>query len=56
VDGLTPLRGRNAVTRHGSALARGLRGEIEYILTRKLRSVMKSLTISVVLGLLYLGF
>jgi hypothetical protein len=56
VDGYVPLRGRNAVSRHGPALARGLRGEIEYILTRKPRSVVKSLAISVALGLLYLGF
>jgi len=56
VDGLTPLHGQNAVSRHGPALARGLRGEIEYILTRKPRSVVKSLAVSVALGLLYLGF
>ena len=56
VDGLTPLPGRNAVSRHGPALAHGLRGEIEYILTRKPRSVVKSLAISLALGLLYLGF
>jgi hypothetical protein len=56
VDGLTPLQGRNAVSRHGPALAHGLRGEIEYILTRKPRSVVKSLAISLALGLLYLGF
>jgi hypothetical protein len=55
-DGHVPLHGRNAVSRHGAALARGLRGEIEYILTRKPRSVVKSLAISVALGLLYLGF
>jgi hypothetical protein len=56
VDGLTPLLGQNAVSRHGPALARGVRGEIEYILTRKPRSVVKSLAISLALGLLYLGF
>jgi hypothetical protein len=56
VDGLTPLPGQNAVSRHGPALARGVRGEIEYILTRKPRSVVKSLAISLALGLLYLGF
>lgn len=55
VDGLTPLPGRNAVARHGPALARGLRGEIGYILTRKPRSVVKSLAVSLALGLLYLG-
>jgi hypothetical protein len=44
------------VSRHGPALAHGLRGEIGYILTRKPRSVVKSLAISVAMGLLYLGF
>lgn len=56
VDGHTALVGRNAVSRHGPALARGLRGEIDYILTRRPRSVVKSLAISLALGLLYLGF
>ena len=56
VDGHTPLAGRNAVSRHGPALAHGLRGEIHYILTRKPRSVVKTLAISLALGLLYLGF
>ncbi|MDT7681035.1 MAG: hypothetical protein QOG57_1345 [Pseudonocardiales bacterium] len=56
VDGHIPLRGRNAVSRHGPALAHGLRGEIEYILTRKPRTVVKSLAISLAMGLLYLGF
>jgi hypothetical protein len=56
VDGHTPLVGRNAVSRHGPALAHGLRGEINYILTRKPRSVVKSLAIGLALGLLYLGF
>jgi hypothetical protein len=56
VAGHAPLTGRNAVTRHGPALARGLRGEISYILTRKPRSVVRSLAISLALGLLYLGF
>ncbi|MGD9528995.1 hypothetical protein [Pseudonocardia sp.] len=56
VDGHTALAGRNAVTRHGPALARGLRGEIHYVLTRKPRSVLKNLAISLALGLLYLGF
>lgn len=56
VDGHIPLQGRNAVTRHGPALAHGLRGEIEYMLTRKPRSIIKSLAIGLALGLLYLGF
>jgi hypothetical protein len=56
VDGHTPLTGRNAVTRHGPALAHGLRGEIGYMLTRRPRSILKSLAIGLALGLLYLGF
>jgi hypothetical protein len=56
VAGHAPLTGRNAVSRHGPALAHGLRGEINYILTRKPRSVVRSLAISLALGLLYLGF
>jgi hypothetical protein len=40
------------VSRHGPALARGVRGEISYILTRKPRTVARSLA----MGLLYLGF
>jgi hypothetical protein len=56
VDGSVPLTGSNAVSRHGPALAHGLRGEIGYIVTRKPRSVVKSLAISLALGLLYLGF
>jgi hypothetical protein len=56
VDGSVPLTGGNPVSRHGPALAHGLRGEIGYILTRKPRSVVKSLAISLALGLLYLGF
>ncbi|GAA4799746.1 hypothetical protein GCM10023200_40770 [Actinomycetospora chlora] len=56
VDGHTPLTGRNAVSRHGPALARGLRGEIAYMLTRKPRSILKSLAVGLALGLLYLGF
>ena len=56
IDGHTPLAGRNAVTRHGPALAHGLRGEISYILRRKPRSVVKSLAITLALGLAYLGF
>jgi len=56
IDGHTPLTGRNAVARHGPALAHGLRGEISYILRRKPRSVVKSLAVTLALGLLYLGF
>ncbi len=55
-DGHTPLTGRNAVSRHGPALAHGLRGEIVYMLTRKPRSTVKSLSVGLALGLLYLGF
>ena len=55
VDGHTPLQGRNAVTRHGPALANGVRGEIVYMLTRKPRSIITSLAIGLALGLLYLG-
>ncbi|MHC1559022.1 hypothetical protein ACR9E3_08695 [Actinomycetospora sp. C-140] len=55
VDGRTPLAGRNAVTRHGPALAHGLSGEIRYMLSRKPRSIVKSLAVSLALGLLYLG-
>jgi hypothetical protein len=56
VDGHVPLQGRNAVARHGPALTHGLRGEIEYMLTRKPRAIIKSLAIGLALGLLYLGF
>jgi len=56
VDGHVPLAGRNAVSRHGPALARGVRGEISYILTRKPRTVARSLAIGLAMGLLYLGF
>jgi hypothetical protein len=56
VDGHLPLQGRNAVSRHGPALAHGVRGEIGYILGRRPRSVVKSLAVSLALGLLYLGF
>jgi len=56
IDGHTPLAGRNAVSRHGPALAHGLRGEISYILRRKPRSVVKSLAVTLALGLAYLGF
>ena len=51
-----PLHGRNPVSRHGPALAHGVTGEIKYILTRKPRATMKSLAITLALGLLYLGF
>jgi hypothetical protein len=56
IDGHVPLHGRNAVSRHGPALAHGLRGEISYVLTRKPRNTVKSLAIALALGLLYLGF
>src|SRR6476469_7039013 len=56
VDGHVPWHGRNAVSRHGPALAHGVTGEIKYILTRKPRSVVKSLAIGLAMGLLYLGF
>lgn len=56
VDGHVPLPGRNAVARHGPALAHGLRGEIAYMLARKPRSIIKSLAVGLALGLLYLGF
>lgn len=55
VDGHTALAGRTAVGRHGPALAHGLRGEIGYMLTRKPRTLLTSLAISLALGLLYLG-
>jgi len=55
-DGHVPLAERNAVSRHGPALARGVRGEISYILTRKPRTVARSLAIGLAMGLLYLGF
>ncbi|MCE0767375.1 hypothetical protein LWC35_31390 [Pseudonocardia kujensis] len=56
VDGHLPLQGRNAVSRHGPALAHGLRGEIAYVLRRRPRTAVKSLAVSLALGLLYLGF
>ena len=56
IDGHMPLHGRNPVSRHGPALAHGLRGEISYVLTRKPRNTVKSLAIALALGLLYLGF
>jgi len=56
VDGHVPLHGKNPVSRHGPALAHGLTGEIRYILTRKPRGTVKSLAITLALGLLYLGW
>ncbi len=56
VDGHVPLHGKNPVSRHGPALAHGVTGEIKYVLTRKPRSTVKSLAITLALGLLYLGF
>src|SRR3954447_25970189 len=55
-DGHVPLHGRNAVSRHGPALAHGVSGEIKYVLTRKPRTTMRSLGIALGLGLLYLGY
>src|SRR3954466_5836379 len=46
VDGPGPLPGRNAVSRHGPALAHGLTGEIKYVLTRKPRNTVRSLGIA----------
>jgi hypothetical protein len=56
VDGHVPLQGRNAVTRHGPALASGLSGEIRYMLARKPRSIITSMAVGLALGLGYLGF
>ncbi|MFC5948863.1 hypothetical protein ACFQH9_11300 [Pseudonocardia lutea] len=56
VDGHAPLQGRNALARHGPALAHGLRGEIAYVLRRRPHTAVKSLAVSLALGLLYLGF
>lgn len=56
IDGHVPLQGRNAVARHGPALAHGVRGEIGYMLTRKPRSLLLDMAIGLALGLLYLGF
>jgi hypothetical protein len=56
IDGHAPLPGRNPVTRHGPALANGVRGEIVYMLSRRPRSIVKSLAVGLALGLLYLGF
>ena len=53
IDGHVPLHGRNPISRHGPALAHGLRGEISYVLTRKPRNTVKSLAIA---RLLHLGF
>jgi hypothetical protein len=55
-DARSARPGANPVSRHGPALARGLRGEIDYILTRKPRAVVKSLAVGLAMGLLYLGF
>ena len=55
-DGHVPLHGKNPVSRHGPALAHGLSGEIKYVLTRKPRSTVKSLAITLALGILYLGY
>jgi hypothetical protein len=55
VDGHAALAGRTAVGRHGPALAHGLRGEIGYMLSRRPRTLLNSLAISLALGLLYLG-
>ena len=56
LDGHVPLHGKNPVSRHGPALAHGVSGEIRYVLTRKPRATVKSLAITLALGLLYLGF
>jgi hypothetical protein len=56
VDGHVPLHGQNPVNRHGPALANGVSGEIKYIRSRKPRGTVKSLAISLALGLLYLGW
>ncbi|MDT7577820.1 MAG: hypothetical protein QOH17_4153 [Pseudonocardiales bacterium] len=56
IDGHVPLHGRNPVSRHGPALAHGVTGEINYILTRKPRNTVKALAIALALGLLYLGY
>src|SRR4051812_29182004 len=51
-DGHVPLHGRNAVSRHGPALAHGVTGEIRYVLARKPRNTVRSLGIALGLGLL----
>src|SRR3954447_20901493 len=56
IDGHVPLHGRNAVSRHGPALAHGLAGEIKYVLARKPRNTLKALAFALALGLLYLGY
>ncbi len=56
VDGHVPLPGRNAVARHGPALAHGLGGEIRYMLGRKPRTIITSLAVGLALGVGYLGF
>jgi hypothetical protein len=56
IDDYVPLHGRNAVSRHGPALAHGLTGEIKYVFTRKPRTTLKALAIALALGLLYLGY
>jgi hypothetical protein len=56
VDGHVPLHGKNPVSRHGPALANGVTGEINYILTRKPRGTVKSLAVALAMGLLYLGW
>ena len=56
VAGYAPLPGRNAVSRHGPLWRTGCAARSLYILTRKPRSVARSLAISLALGLLYLGF
>jgi hypothetical protein len=56
VDGHVPLHGRNPVSRHGPALAHGVTGEINYVLTRKPRNTVKALAVALALGLLYLGY
>jgi hypothetical protein len=48
--------GGTTVSRHGPALAHGVSGEIRYVLARRPRSTVKSLAISLLMGLLYLGF
>jgi hypothetical protein len=50
-DGHVPLHGRNAVSRHGPALAHGVTGEIKYVLTRKPRNTLKALAVALALGL-----
>ncbi|MBV9923376.1 MAG: hypothetical protein JOY78_21375 [Pseudonocardia sp.] len=56
LDEDAPTHGGNAVSPNGPALAYGLSGEIGYVLARRPRSPVKSLAISLAMGLLYLGF